>query len=172
MGVIMKKDTSNTKRCLWVDDDPHRRFVYEEYNLKQDGWVISWAASVQEATQLLCDGEFEAIILDQMLPVITNGRVDIWSACLLLYWLRGKKPSPEALPEVRQEIWNQVVQAGPPLPTNQIVPAIILSAFHEYEVLEKIKQAGLQDENIPFLSKPVDLDALRHYLSKALDEKN
>jgi CheY-like chemotaxis protein len=126
---------------LWVDDDGRERFLYEEHLLSRRGWVIQWAKSVREAIDKLQGACFDAVLLDQMLPLEPGAldSTDVWSGCLLLYWLRGM-PGPSSAP-----------------------PA--LEAFHDDEVTAAIKAAG---SAVPMVSKPIDAEKLLPILGERI----
>ena len=140
---------------LWIDDDGPDRFPYEEYMFIQSGWKVVWATSVREALSKLGKDRFDAILLDQMLPLDPGplAPADVWSGCLLLYWLRGL-PRPAAAPQVEDpNVFGEFV----PLESNREVAVVIVSAFHDDEVEQAITTAEM---TISIVKKPIDLDRL------------
>lgn len=145
----------NGHNLLWIDDDGPDRFLYEEYVLQGKGWRVVWATSVREALEILGKDGFDAILLDQMLPLNPGplAPADVWSGCLLLYWLRGMA-RPPAAPQVEEpDVFGYVS----PLSSNRAIKVIIVSAFHDDEVEEAIRAA---EASIPIVKKPIDLEKL------------
>jgi hypothetical protein len=140
---------------LWIDDDGPGRFLYEEYMLTKRGWSIVWATSVRDALERLGSEGFAAIMLDQMLPLDPGplAPTDVWSGCLLLYWLRGR-PRPAAAPQAEDP---DMFLEFSPLGGNRSSTVIIVSAFHDDEVEEAIKAI---EPSMQVIKKPIDLDKL------------
>jgi CheY-like chemotaxis protein len=140
---------------LWVDDDGPDRFLYEEYMLTRRGWSVVWATSIRDALEKLGNGEFNALLLDQMLPLDPGplAPADVWGGCLLLYWLRGKD-WPSAAPQAGEP---DVFRSVAPLESNRSIPVIIVSAFHDDEVEEAIKAA---EPAMQTVKKPIDFNTL------------
>jgi CheY-like chemotaxis protein len=145
----------NGHNLLWIDDDGPERFLYEEYVLQGKGWRVVWATSVREALEILSKEGFDAILLDQMLPLNPGplAPADVWSGCLLLYWLRGML-RPSAAPQVEEpDMFGDIS----PLLSNRLNKVIIVSAFHDDEVEEAIRTV---EASISIVKKPIDLDKL------------
>lgn len=143
------------RALLWIDDDGPDRFPYEEYMLAESGWKVVWATSVRDALKKLSEDRFDAILLDQMLPVDPGplAPADVWSGCLLLYWLRDLT-RPAAAPQAETP---NVYGDGDPLEANRKAKVVIVSAFHDDEVEGAINAA---DNTIQIVKKPVDLELL------------
>jgi len=143
-------------RLLWIDDEGERKFLFEAYKLRKEGWTVDWAVSVDEATAALAHHPYDAILLDQMMPLGGKGshHVDVWTGCLVLWWLRRGHP-PEAAPppsiEASKTLWEAV-----PLAANRTVEAICVSAFDDDEVVPVI-QAVAEDGSpeVPMMVKPI-----------------
>jgi CheY-like chemotaxis protein len=154
MEVSLMPDREG-RALLWVDDDGPDRFLFEEFMLTRRGWKVVWATSIRDALQKLGTNVFDAILLDQMLPVDPGplAPTDVWGGCLLLYWLRGME-RPLAAPEVEEPDAFREVE---PLASNRSITIVIVSAFHDDEVEEAIKSAAA---SIEIVKKPIDLDKL------------
>lgn len=153
---------------LWVDDDDPERFVFERFVLQKDGWRITWARDVVAAARLLEEQRFDALILDQM---IAGDGVEeqsvIWSGCHLLRWLRGatggaQQTQGDALPWARLRTMHSH-------PENRAIPAAIVSAYHDADVLRETLNASEQDKTTLFLGKPVDVGQLQEFLRSVRD---
>lgn len=151
-------------RLLWVDDDGPDRFLYERGVIEDDGWQVQWATSVEEAVEALKGTAFDALILD--LNLTDERGVEppylIWGACRILYWLRQTpltRPRPW-LTAGASEVWSE----APPYKTNEKVPVLIVSGFHDDDVLKAIRDAGPADFQIKLLPKPVDERELLRWL--------
>lgn len=145
----------NGHNLLWIDDDGPGRFLYEEYVLQGKGWRVVWATSVREALEILGKDGFDAILLDQMLPLNPGplAPADVWGGCLLLYWLRGLL-RPSAAPQVEEpDVFGYVS----PLASNRATKVIIVSAFHDDEVEKAIRSAEV---SMQIVKKPIDIDYL------------
>jgi CheY-like chemotaxis protein len=162
MEASMSAETM-PRDLLWVDDDDPERFVFERFVLQKDGWNITWARDVVAAAKLLEGQRFDALILDQMIAGDgVEEQAVIWSGCHLLRWLRGKKggaapSSGEALPWAR-------LRGMTSHPENRAIPAAIVSAYHDADVLRETLNASEQDRTTLFLGKPVDVSQLQEFL--------
>jgi CheY-like chemotaxis protein len=146
------------KRLLWSDDEGPGRFLYAAHLLQTDGWDITWAASVEVAAEALRNQPFDAVVLDQMLPLAADGdRASVWGGCTLLRWLKGRPPAPTAPP-------NVVPPAGDPHADNRDAPMVILSAYRHDDV-EAATREAFGGEPVPLLPKPLDVEALRNFLN-------
>ena len=158
------------KKMLWIDDDDQERFQFEEAVLQEeDHWAISWAASVEKATALLSQDSFDAILLDQTLPSRDGHEsvAQIWTGCRLLYWLRQKELSfGENQQEPNLEPWDFIKDLKP-LPKNSRIPVLVISAAFDPVIFSFMEKAIW---NIPFISKPIDLDKLRSILERVVHE--
>lgn len=149
------------KKLLWSDDEGPGRFLYAAYRLEADGWAITWANSVEEAANFLREEAYDAILLDQMMPLDIGGdRASVWSGCTLLRWLKGLSAAPAAPPNVKPP-------EGVPLKHNTIVPMAILSAYRHDDVEAATREAMREEDDIPHLSKPLDLERVRALLRRA-----
>ncbi len=163
---MSKPAAASTRRLLWVDDDPPERFVYEKGVLEEeDRWNIRWARTLSEAVGFLSSEDFDALILDQMVCG-DEISVPIWGGCRLLHWIRGTQYENGQAPWPADEAADRVFEGRHPLASNQSLPAIILSGYHNKDVLDATRKASHQDSTIQFLGKPVDLAALRHLLER------
>jgi CheY-like chemotaxis protein len=144
------------RSLLWIDDDGPERFPYEAIVLAEKGWEIQWAKTGKEAVEALSSQEFDAIILDQMLPWIRRisaSREPVWAGCLLLAWLRGhdrpslapQLPGFEQLPNFQ------------PLEANRAKPVVLVSAYHDLEVEDALR---LIQPDLQQFVKPIDADDL------------
>ncbi len=151
-------------RILWTDDEPGR-FGFAAWELRDAGWTIDWAEDVQTAAQKLSKERYDALIVDQMLPFEPEDVADrYWGGCLLLRWLRGA-PSPEKAPvaEARQK---EVLGRRTPRAENVHLPALVVSAFYDPDVVDATRSASPQDHEIAFVDKPVDVDEVRRILER------
>src|SRR5262245_6447499 len=140
---------------LWVDDDAPHRFRYEEIVLRDEyGWSIAWAGCVQSAVTALCARPFEAIVLDQMLPLTANSRaVGYWGGYALWHWLKAcQDPIPRPPPE-----HESLFVRHTPLSANGTAPVCIVSAFEDLTVQRAIRAAC---PKIAIFAKPLELDEL------------
>ena len=145
---------------LWVDDDGQDMFLYEVYELESRGWTIHFAGSVSEATQRLSTQRFDAVLLDQMMPLEAGPHqsVDVWSGCMVGWWLRTAGPPPgvpKASLEQSQHLWTP-----PPIPHNQTIPVVIVSAFYDVDVAEQVRAIPSPSGAVEILPKPVDFEGL------------
>jgi len=158
--------SSDSRFLLWLDDDPKHRYSYEEEILASDGWTIVWASSVVEAAQALKrrlqpSMRIRALLLDQMTPWAGElDHQDIWSGCKLLSWLRGNA-FPSGYPWPEDDRTKGISSLGKPVPYNRSLPVLILSGFDDDDVARATKAV----DDVPMLSKPVDLHYLRFWLA-------
>jgi CheY-like chemotaxis protein len=146
---------------LWVDDE---QFSGAEYLLKRDGWSITWKNGVAAAAAALHQEAFAGIILDMQMPGPGIERpLTVWSGYVLLCWVRGTSPVAQKGLAGQWEGLEHVV----PLPENQVAPVVVVSAYHDEKVLKAIRNANLVSPTMPFLAKPLDIDALRQHLKNA-----
>ena len=141
---------------LWIDDEGERKFLFEVYKLRKEGWTIDWAVSVDEATMALASHAYDAVLLDQMMPLGGKGahHVDVWTGCLVLWWLRRGTP-PEAAPPPSIEASRALWEASP-LEANRKAKVICVSAFDDEDVVP-VMQAVASDgsPDVPILVKPI-----------------
>ena len=151
-------------RLLVVEDDAalgerlRTRLVAENY-------AVDLARDGIDGAHLGATEPYDALILDQMLPFDPSADTDrYWGGCLLLRWLRGA-PSPEKAPvtEARQK---DVLGRLRPRVENRELPAMVVSAFYDDQVVEATRNASERDHAIPFLDKPVDVDEVRRLLEQ------
>lgn len=152
-------------RLLWMDDEGARKFLYEDYKLKQQGWQIDWATSVDEAVHALCTRPYDAILIDQMMPLGGVGQqyIDVWTGCLLLWWLRRGTP-PDVAPPPTLEASSALWEVSP-LEANRTTPTICVSAFDDPDIRPVMLAASETEAlRVPVLVKPIRfadlLDAL------------
>lgn len=152
-------------RLLWIDDEGERKFLFEVYKLRKNGWEVDWAVSVDEATAALATHAYDAILLDQMMPLGGKGahHVDVWTGCLVLWWLRRGEPPAAAPPpsiEASRALW-----AAAPLEANRTAMTICVSAFDDEDVVP-VMQAVAEDgsPDVPILVKPIRFEELLHAL--------
>lgn len=149
---------SETKRrLLWIDDDGPGRFEYERYLVEREGWSLVWAEHVLDAAKLLSSEPFEALVLDQMIPFDRDdfGPLDPWGGCLLLRWLRGTYP-PRHVPLKMTTREGHLGVHAPPLPQNMGLRLLVVSAFHNDQVLAEIRSASEKDQHLVVASKPLN----------------
>jgi hypothetical protein len=153
-------------KLLWTDDDGPNRFEYERYLIDSCGWSVSWAANVLQASEKLAGETFNALILDQMIPYQGDERGPLfpWGGCLLLHWLRGTYP-PKRAPIDDIPPGKDLGQRKPH-PDNQRLRVMVVSAFHDDDVLTALRGASDLDRHLSISSKPTSdkkiLDFLRH----------
>ena len=162
--AIQEISGTRRPRVLWVDNDAPARFPFEKRMIAAAGWETVFAADVARAAGLLEHERFDALILDQMLA--GSGGMDthlvIWGGCRLLRWLRGTDGELPLSPEEQQAFG--VLGEHHPREDNRVIPAIILSAYHNEKVLKETRDASAQDREIRFLVKPVDVRQLVAFL--------
>ncbi len=147
-------------RVLWTDDDPPERMAYESFVLEEEGFQVTWAPDVGTAARKLAGEHFDALILDQMLPNESLKAGDpIWNGCLLLRWLRGAAPPPAVSLDP-----SGVLSVLRPDPGNQDIPTVIVSAFHDQNVEDAMREASPRDRQLPMVPKPIDVDHLLRFL--------
>jgi CheY-like chemotaxis protein len=149
-------------RLLWVDDDAPERFQYEATVLLEDYKIeVAWARSVAEAIQLLRTQQYEAIVLDQMLPFSSGSLMtDYWGGCVVLHWLKRSK-YPSAAPPAE----DPSVFIGAPLAANMQAPVCVVSAFNDDDVHRELQRAC---ERLQIFPKPLDLEMLEEFLDAAI----
>ncbi len=149
-------------RILWADDDHPDRFLLEKALLKEEGCELIIAPSIGEAARQLAGEPFHAILIDQIIVGDdTPPDLLMWGGCRLLRWLRGAGwdiAGPTGA-------WAEL-DALHPLPKNRDIPAIIVSNYHVPEVLAATHGASPQDQDIPHLIKPVDIDRLLQFVKE------
>jgi hypothetical protein len=158
----MTASTYSHRVALWVDDDGPERFPYEEFLLERSGWKVRWASSVAEAMERLRRDCFDAVVLDQFLPLRsseTGHGAGAWGGCLLLYWLRGVPP-PAGAPETTA-LDEDKGGNDPPREENRGVRVVIVSAFFDAEVAAAISDLP---GTVAAFAKPIEVQALIDYL--------
>jgi CheY-like chemotaxis protein len=152
-------------RLLWVDDDGPNRFRYEEAVLKEDRrCAVDWASNVEHALSLLRTEAFDAIVLDQMLPLTEHSTAsDYWGGCVVLHWLKLSSYPATAPPTLQPALFR-----APPLPANVAAPVCFVSAFSDDDVHRELLRA---DRTLPIFAKPLDLDLLEGFLDGARDSE-
>lgn len=153
-------------RLLWVDDDGPARFRYEEAVLKEDrGCQVGWAASVAAALHALRSELYDAIVLDQMLPITDSSPVsDYWGGCVILHWLKLSSYPPTAPPSEQPQLF----QGPPPIAANVAAPVCFVSAFNDDDVHRELLRACA---DMPIFAKPLELAVLERFLDAALGSK-
>ncbi len=150
-------------RLLWVDDDGHRRFGYEDLRIRRAGWDLVWGTDLRAAADRMCTEIFHALILDQKIPY--RGLQDVpghWGGCLFLRWLRGAGPPPGlTLPPVAPSL--DLFQVTPRL-ENRAIPAILVSVYHRNDIMEATRSASSQDAEITLVAKPVQVEQILDFL--------
>ena len=163
---------SPRRRLLWADDDGPKHFLYELSVLESRGWVVRWACSVEEAVRALRAEPFDALLLDQLMPVAEAGNCVVaerfvWSGALLVAWLRDPA-ALEALPAAVRAA-SAAVTAAPPHPENLLLPLQLVSAFDDPEVDALLAKPTLGAPRR--IAKPVDLDDLLLLIDEAEAER-
>lgn len=149
-------------RLLWIEDDEPGRFVYEERLLTRQGWVVTWAPSVEDAARSLSKNVYDAILLDQMIaPVEVRGHLVMWSGCRLLYWLRQSTADPP-WPQEDPSWW--VLHELTPLEQNRSCPVTLVSAYRNAALLDATRRASALDHGLKTFAKPIDVDTLLAHL--------
>jgi CheY-like chemotaxis protein len=152
---------------LWVDDDGPGMFLYEVYQLEQQGWTVEFAENITDAAAALQARDYRAILLDQMMPLGAdhNQPVDVWAGCLILWWLRQAGPppgAPHASIEATPMLWDTT-----PRPANCSIPILMVSAFDDPDVDEDIRRIQAPSPVQVFV-KPVEADLLLQRLATIL----
>jgi CheY-like chemotaxis protein len=146
---------SDKPRLLWTDDEGPGRFLYAAMRLEREGWEITWARSVTEAAKLLKERPFDALVLDQMLPIADpSGGATVWGGCTLYRWLRGSAVAA-GVPA------NLTAPAFQPLRSNQKIPVAIVSAYRHDDVEHATNEATSDAASLAWIGKPLDLEAVR-----------
>ncbi|MET0388471.1 MAG: response regulator [Polyangiales bacterium] len=151
---------------LWVDDDGPHRFKYEEVVLREDhGWQITWSRSIEGAIDALATRRFDAIVLDQMLPLADDSAAaGYWGGYALLHWLKGcKEPTPQPPPEHARRFVGKT-----PHPGNAEARVCIVSAFEDLTVQKAIRTVCPQ---IAIFPKPLELERLEEFLAAQEPER-
>jgi DNA-binding response OmpR family regulator len=164
--------TTRRPRILWVDDDPQERFRFEVGTIRSEVGDVTWAESVELAAEQLKTLTFAAVILDQNLtspgPGVPADHL-VWGACRLLYWLRSTSrdlPRPWLM-EGQTEAWT----TRQPVPSNRLAPAVLVSAFHDLQILKATRNASAHDRDLKLLPKPLDTDELLRTLKTLLQRR-
>lgn len=150
---------------LWIDDDGHGMFLFEVYQLEQEGWTVHFATHLAAAAEALSTRTFDAVLLDQMMPLGAGDDqpVDVWAGCLVAWWLRTGTPppgAPGASIEATAHLWAETA-----LPTNRSLPMVMVSAFDDAEVEAQVRGLVPEPSPVPILVKPVDATQLLAHLS-------
>jgi|GEM_PF-4827585 len=145
---------------LWVDDDGPGMFLFEVFQLEQQGWTVHFVTHIAAAAEALAAKPYDAVLLDQMMPLGAGDDqpVDVWAGCLVVWWMRHRAPppgAPAASVEATHALW-----AATPLPHNQGVPVVIVSAFDDPEVDAEIRKVSPTPRPVHILVKPVEAEAL------------
>lgn len=158
------------RRLLWTDDDAPGRFRYELLMLERSGWTIEWATSLEQALKKLCEDEFDAMLLDQLLPArtpVAPRRVtpNVWHGCRLLYWLRGAE-WPSTAPNL--EDWDSLSRDLNP-PKWRDLPVLLVSNVFDEDVHSALfsLEPALQQ-----VVKPPSVDLLLKLLDHASQRRN
>ncbi|HMV68321.1 MAG TPA: hypothetical protein PKA64_15850 [Myxococcota bacterium] len=152
---------SQSRRLLWGDDEGPERFLYAAMRLQRDGWSITWASSVAAAAELLRSEPFDALVLDQMMPLTSRGGPqELWSGCTMFRWLQGAPlaigtPAHITPPEFA------------PLPANRDLPVAIVSAYRHDDVADAIEEARSPAQPLAWIGKPLNLDLLSRAIRPA-----
>ena len=149
-----------TLKFLWADDDGPVRFQYDEYCIRQIGWTVLWACSIEEAAGLLESHAVDAILLDQMMPYRTGDPKQlVWAGCLLLRWLRGADRPARAPQGTERDLWSRT-----PLAVNRGVRIKVTSSYHDADVQAAMRAASERDKNLTILPKPTNTNRLLDFL--------
>lgn len=148
-------------RLLWVDDDGEERFRYEQRILGARNWEIAWALDLLDAAEKLSTSPFDALVVDQSLPLRKGGEpTRIEGGYTLLHWLRrGEAPPGGEFDDFRRPLNGK--QA---LGENRCLPVLIVSAFFDEDLDAKIRQISPEDQEILIAPKPLDEYSLRSYI--------
>ncbi|MFT4929685.1 MAG: CheY-like chemotaxis protein, partial [Phenylobacterium sp.] len=163
------------KNVLWVDDDHQiKRFRYELKIIKRKLlWQVETAINVSEALEKLSYHEFDAVILDQQLPLgqavkqklaelmrqsdlSDLNKTPVWQGCLILYWLRGVNKQIDNAPDDINPTLTAMNQAYQAKEVNRNIPATILSSFYHEELINAINLASEMDTDITIYAKPTN----------------
>ena len=159
---------SRRPRVLWADDEP-KRMPYEARIIKRAGWDQVWATSVIEAGQILEQGTFDVLLLDQMMPYygsVPDAR-EVWGGCLLLRWLAGTHapahaPTRWGEPDKSHERRLRLSDFQP-LPPNRRMPVMVLSGYYDEDVLRAMREVR---PDLTVHSKPIQLDRVMAFLEE------
>jgi len=157
-------------RILWVDDDGPGRFRYADAMLKRDGWDIDWSHDAFSAAKRLCVHPYDVLILDQDIPLAEGEPHSRWVGTMLLHWLRQSIRPPVELPRMEQDRYRRLLQHSPPLSPNQNTFVVAVSDYDALELLNAMRGASFQDQELPILSKPLDIARLKAVLGRSLRE--
>lgn len=156
---------------LWIDDDGRDRYICETMLIENKGWSIDWASDVKEATEKLAIKPYHAVLLDQVLPFIkvnTPDKIDEnkpnpWGGCAVLCWIcKVELPSGIGVNEQYEDL-----SISEPLPENENLPVMVISAYSEDAISEHMKLASTIDKNVNFLPKPISIDDLINFVDTA-----
>lgn len=156
----MTEKTSRKPIFLWADDDGPKRFEYDENCIRQLGWTVLWAGSIEEAASLLASSPVDAVLLDQMMPYRAGDPKQlVWAGCLILRWLRGAARPPRAPQGVERDLWSRT-----PLDVNRGVRVRVTSSYHDVEVHAAMREASNQDRGLAIVPKPTNITRLIEFL--------
>ncbi len=148
-----------SKSLLWVDDDGPGRFRYEETLLRREGWTVIWATTTDSAAKILAKTGVDGVIADMMFPLANGDNPSIWSGFGLIKWLRGDWEGD----------WGDMQQAPAvlerykPLEDNKDVPIVVVSAFFDAGIEERLLKLPQSDE-LSWLPKPVNSAGLTAFI--------
>ena len=172
---------SSKPKLLWADDDQKQgRFRYEEkYIERKLGWECTWAHSQEEATELLAIEKFDALILDQQLPLTAEEeyRSDAsynetpWQGCVILYWLRGSNKKIENVDDDLNLNLESLIAKHKPLHSNRNIPVTIMTSYYSSKIVSATIKASPQDVHTKVNSKPVEIADIEFFLKKISDQK-
>lgn len=161
---------------LWVDDD-EERFAYERFVLTEQGWEVEWATTVEAAAAMLAARRYEVVVLDQMVPsaeVGAHSALIMWAGCRLLWWLRGRYdwamvPGEKGAGPGGAE-WACLAEGALPPSRNQGTPVLVVSGIYEPNVFERMRKASGADDELTFLAKPLEPEALLRVAARKVRE--
>lgn len=164
--------SESRQRLLWIDDDGEGRYLSEVLFLAHRGWEVVWARDARSAMEILSSEQIAAVLLDQVFPHDSNlsEKEDIWAGCRLLFWLRKAK-GPDKAP--LSEGWAQLLNEWQPLPENDGVPVLLVSAYQDFrngEIENTARQASETDSDMKVVRKPVDFGKIQSFLHSTGDE--
>lgn len=180
----------NRKKLLWVDDDYKKgRFTYEEEVITEDlGWSLTWVESLEEAVELLSSKVFDALILDQQFYITKRDPEDQtsspeknipWQGITLLYWLRNEPDAKEEKRKLANHSLENVSSSlaelrefGFPEKENEEIPVFMLSAVHNDDILNALRNASDMDMSLNIYCKPVDIDEIEDFIDRCEESLN
>jgi CheY-like chemotaxis protein len=145
---------------IWIEDQPSTLSAAQG-ELEDRGWNVTFEGDIVAAATALSERTYDALIMDLMVaggPGGVRQGFAIWATYRLLCWLRGAPP--DANRGVASQ-WTDI-DSLTPVDGNRMIPAMILSAYHEPEVkaaLGVVDRTRL-DREIRCFAKPLHAERI------------